>query len=76
MSLPLLRYVVDVEFEGRVPQPAPRILPVQFNKKPHEFVKLLNKGQMPYVKNSAHLLLPGTLLKRCYQPCDCLNVSL
>lgn len=62
MSLPLLRYVVDYESDERVPQPAPRVLPAQFKEKPHEFVKLLNKGQMPYVKNSAHPL-PCTPLK-------------
>lgn len=73
VSLPLLRYIVDYESDDRVPEPAPRVLPAQFKKNPHEFVKLLNKGQMPYVKNSSYLL-PGTLLRML--PCHVIASSL
>ncbi|CAL8460742.1 g273 [Coccomyxa elongata] len=67
-SLPLLRYVVDYESDDRVPEPAPRILPAQFNKYPHEFVKLLNKGHMPYVKNKNDVFvvdMPRAMVFEC-----------
>lgn len=55
VSLPLLRYVVDYVFDEKMSQPAPRVLPPSFRNKPHEYLKELNSGQLPYCQNSAHL---------------------
>lgn len=62
VSLPLVRYIVDYEFDESVPQPVPRVLPAKHKDNPHDFVKALNGGYMPYSKNSAPLALSFALM--------------
>jgi hypothetical protein len=45
---PLLRYAVECELADGVPSPAPRALPPQFSGRPHEYLKQLNFGRLPY----------------------------
>ena len=59
---PLARYAIACELGPSTPAPRQAVLPAEFAGRPHDYLKELNGGSLPYVKNrkSARLAHPGS----------------